>query len=190
MGTGARQAEGDGGLSVDGGEAAELHHHRNRQRGGVRIAAGERGRRLVRRPSGQPGAVDREGERLEVGRPDGAERGGDLQPRCRHQGKVTSSIQDCSPGWTTSPSLVAAPWLQITPTFGAVGPAYFQTLTFTINSAGLPEGLHQTTATLTSSDPDTPSLSIPVQLQFGGLTAVDGQTPVAFGLTGAIPNPF
>ncbi len=109
-----------------------------------------------------------------------------------------------APGQTTAPIFLfnegtaalswsvteSAPWLQITPTFGAVGPGYFQTLTFTINSAGLPEGMHETWATLTSNDPDTPSLSIPVQLQLGGLTAVDGNTPAAFGLTGAIPNPF
>ena len=85
----------------------------------------------------------------------------------------------------------SAPWLSISPANGTVPVGSYANISFTFDGASAPEGLSTTNVTITSNDATNGTAIITAQLnREGGLTPVDGDTPAAFGLVGAMPNPF
>jgi hypothetical protein len=85
----------------------------------------------------------------------------------------------------------SSPWLSISPANGTVPVGSYASLAFTFDGASAPEGLSTTNVTVTSNDATNGTATITAQLnREGDLTAVDGDTPAAFGLVGAMPNPF
>jgi subtilisin family serine protease len=82
-----------------------------------------------------------------------------------------------------------ASWLSLDETSGLLDPAGFALVTLSFDATGLVDGLYTTDLLLTSNDPQHPSLVVPVQLLVGGVTSA-GDTPDAFALVGAVPNPF
>ncbi len=90
--------------------------------------------------------------------------------------------------WSLSES---ASWLNISPTSGVVAPGEYVALNFDFNAFGLPDGTHQATVTINSDDPANPTINVLARLVLGeGSVAVGDQTPAAFALLGAVPNPF
>ncbi len=89
--------------------------------------------------------------------------------------------------WTLSDAL---PNVAIDNAGGTLSPAGYDVVGLTADATGLAEGNHVFNLTLSSNDPDNPSLMVPVTLVVGDTPlGVDG-TPEAFALVGAVPNPF
>jgi PKD repeat protein len=68
-------------------------------------------------------------------------------------------------------SLVMTPtvtWLDVTPTNGNIAPAGSVSLGAEFDATGLPEDVYTTTLRLTSNDPDTPLVIVPVTMTVGG----------------------
>jgi hypothetical protein len=59
---------------------------------------------------------------------------------------------------------VDIPWLSEAPTSGTVAPGACETVTVTFDSTGLAEGLYTANLIVTSNDPDTPEITVPVSL--------------------------
>ncbi|MEZ4388283.1 MAG: S8 family serine peptidase [Candidatus Krumholzibacteriia bacterium] len=83
----------------------------------------------------------------------------------------------------------ALPYVSPGTTSGTLAAADYAEVDLAIDAAGLADGSHQFNLTLTSDDPDNPSLQVPVIIQVGATTAVDA-LPRAAVLVGALPNPF
>ncbi len=84
----------------------------------------------------------------------------------------------------------SAPWLTVAPSSGTVPAGTYAAIAFTFDGASAPEGLSTANVTVTSNDATGGTVVVTAQLdREGGLTAV-GDTPPAFGLVGAMPNPF
>jgi len=81
-----------------------------------------------------------------------------------------------------------ANWLSLAPGSGTLVPAGFAEVTLSFDASGLAEGSHTTELTLNSNDPNSPSVPVLVQMVVGTVSAVE--TPSAFALHGAVPNPF
>ena len=67
-------------------------------------------------------------------------------------------------------SLVMTPtvaWLDVTPASGSVAPAGSTSLSAEFDATGLPEAVYTTTLRLTSNDPDTPLVIVPVTMTVG-----------------------
>jgi len=92
--------------------------------------------------------------------------------------------------WQVSGS---AAWLSVAPTSGAVVPAGSASVSVDIDASGLSAGTYTDTLTITSNDPDEPSVEVPVSLVVGSqsitelkLTASDGTDMNNFGLSVSI----
>jgi subtilisin family serine protease len=85
----------------------------------------------------------------------------------------------------------SAPWLTVAPAMGTVAAGTYAAIDFTFDGDLAPQGISTANVTVTSNDPTGGTVVITAQLEVAGdLTAVDGDTPAAFGLVGAMPNPF
>jgi len=82
------------------------------------------------------------------------------------------------------------PWLDYAPLSGVVGANETVNVDVYFDSTGLALDTYLATLTFSSNDGDMPSMVIPVSLTVGDGTTGVGDTPVAFGLQGAVPNPF
>ncbi len=82
------------------------------------------------------------------------------------------------------------PWLDYDPLSGLVGSGETVNIDVFFDSTGLALDTYNATLTFSSNDGDEPSLVIPVAMTVGDGTTPVGDTPVAFGLQGAVPNPF
>ena len=80
-------------------------------------------------------------------------------------------------------------WIEISPMDGIVGVDESQQVLISVNSFGLDEGEHSTVLLLTSNDPETHSMSMPVDLVYV-LGAEDKQLPISYALYPTYPNPF
>ena len=80
-------------------------------------------------------------------------------------------------------------WIEISPMDGIVGVDESQQGLISVNSFGLDEGEHSTVLLLTSNDPETHSMSMPVDLVYV-LGAEDKQLPISYALYPTYPNPF
>ncbi len=84
-----------------------------------------------------------------------------------------------------------APWLAVAPTGGSVPPHAGGDLTVTFDAGILPEGTYHGSILVTSNDPDTPTVTVPVTLVVTTTTGVgDDGLPSRFALGNAYPNPF
>ena len=72
---------------------------------------------------------------------------------------------------------------------GIVGVDESQEVFISVNSFGLDEGEHSTVLLLTSNDPETHSMSMPVDLVYV-LGTEDKQLPILYALYPTYPNPF
>jgi len=81
-------------------------------------------------------------------------------------------------------------WATVVDGEGTIDAYGFHVMQVHLDAAGLPAGTHGAAITINSNDTHNPTLEIQVTLQVtGGATAVE-QTPAAFALLGAVPNPF
>ena len=84
---------------------------------------------------------------------------------------------------------VTPQWIEISPMEGFVGVDESQQVLISVNSFGLEEGEHSTVLLLNSNDPETHSMSMPVDLVYV-LGIEDKQFPNSYSLYPAYPNPF
>ena len=80
-------------------------------------------------------------------------------------------------------------WIEISPMEGVVGVDESEEVFISVNSFGLDEGEHSTVLLLTSNDPETHSMSMPVDLVYV-LGTEDKQLPISYALYPTYPNPF
>ena len=62
----------------------------------------------------------------------------------------------------------AMPWLSTSPNAGEVGPGEYDGVEVTFNSSGIAAGLHATNLRVTSDDPDSPQVDVPITLIVAG----------------------
>ena len=84
---------------------------------------------------------------------------------------------------------VTPQWIEISPMEGFVGVDESQQVLISVNSFGLEEGEYSTVLLLNSNDPETHSMSVPVDLVYV-LGIEDKQFPNSYSLYPAYPNPF
>ena len=90
--------------------------------------------------------------------------------------------------WTLNES---ADWLTVTPSYGTLAVGHYRTLSFDFDAMGQPEGVHSALATIDSNDPANPVMNLQAQMTVGTvITDISDGLPQAFGLLGAVPNPF
>ena len=91
-----------------------------------------------------------------------------------------------------TPPVPPLAWLSASPTSGSVAPDASASVVVSIDAAGLAEGTYEADLVISSNDPDTPTLLVPVTLIVGGATAaesIDGEAgwrlfaPAAPGMT-------
>jgi len=82
-------------------------------------------------------------------------------------------------------------WLTVSPSSGTVGPQESTSLDVTMDATTLVEGVYYADIVVSSNDPDSSVLSIPVTLTVSPLTGIeDDEQPLAAVFFGAVPNPF
>jgi PKD repeat protein len=100
--------------------------------------------------------------------------------------------------YLAGPPPVDIPWLSETPTSGSVPPGECVVVDVTFDSTGLASGDYFAALLITSNDPDTPEITIPVQLTVLEPATIAGVTYTVTGLqvvfdatvTGAAPLTF
>jgi hypothetical protein len=83
-------------------------------------------------------------------------------------------------------------WVSAVPTSGSIAPANGQDVTVTFYSTGLALGTYRGRLDISSNDPSTPLVSVPVVLHIGptGVEETINGVPVEFELAQNYPNPF
>lgn len=83
-------------------------------------------------------------------------------------------------------------WLETSATSGVVGPGSTQDVIVTYNSAGLPLGIYRGTLEISSNDPVTSMVGIPVRLDVGTVDVGEPRAgvPQAYAMAQNYPNPF
>jgi serine protease AprX len=74
-------------------------------------------------------------------------------------------------GLCTTPS--DSPWLSVSPTNGSTAGGGSTAVTLSYTSAGLTEGVYNSTLCIASNDPDEPLVTVPITLNVGAPTAID-----------------
>jgi subtilisin family serine protease len=97
---------------------------------------------------------------------------------------LNEGVEDLN--WTLSDAL---PSVAVDNTGGTLAPAGYAVVGLSVDATGLAEGNHVFNLTLASNDPDNPSIVVPVTVMVGTVLPVE-DTPTAFELVGAVPNPF
>ena len=82
------------------------------------------------------------------------------------------------------------PWLDYQPISGQVGPGQTTEVPLVFSATDMAAGNHLAQLTFRSNDANEPFVSIPVSLMVQEDVAAAGDTPLAFELGGAVPNPF
>lgn len=90
--------------------------------------------------------------------------------------------------FTTDPP--AEPWLAVSPASGSVPPLSSAELALDFDAADLEPGAYTASIILSTNDPVSPEISIPVQMIVDPATAVGDPAPARFILGSAAPNPF
>ena len=80
-------------------------------------------------------------------------------------------------------------WIEVSPMEGFVNTGEEQMVSISVNSNGLVQGEHSTVLEVSSNDPETHSMSIPVDLVYV-LGLIDNQLPGSYALYPTYPNPF
>jgi subtilisin family serine protease len=83
-----------------------------------------------------------------------------------------------------------APWLTYNPKSGYILPGEEATITVGFNAADLPGGSYYDTLKISSNDPVTPHVAIPVQLEVNALPVIDSIAPVSVVETGSLNVTF
>ncbi len=85
---------------------------------------------------------------------------------------------------------LAPSWISVMPAAGTVHPYNDSELTVAFDGSKAPAGVHHAWLTVTSNDPDTPEIVLPVSLTVAAVSAVGDDLPRTVTFTGAVPNPF
>ncbi len=81
-------------------------------------------------------------------------------------------------------------WVTATPLVGMTGPGGTTQVDVEFYPEGMAAGVYTAELRLSSNDPDTPIILLPVVLTIEGISASDGLLPEVVLFSGAVPNPF
>ena len=83
-------------------------------------------------------------------------------------------------------------WLEVNPAEGTVPQGQDLNVEISLNAAGLTEGDYVAYLNISTNDPETPQITVPVQLYVDGIIGVDAEDflPKEFALEQNYPNPF